>query len=132
MCEKSNKIIFCSCSTGDLDPPFPYWVLYREVGKSRTQIVGTFLPPEEPNALDQVTLQAVSDALNTESSFDFEYSPLLDDCFVLHLAENQKFFFTCDEDYRADDGSLAWRYNYFPMFVGVDFKAIESGKLVAR
>ena len=75
MCEQGSKIKFCSCDTSALEPPFPYWVLYREVGQSRMQLVGIFLPPEEPTAIDQITIQAVSDALNSRDSFNFEYTP---------------------------------------------------------
>lgn len=132
MCEHGSKIRFCSCDVDALEPPFPYWVLYREVGQSRMEIVGLFLPPEEPSALDQVTIQAVSDALNDEGSFDFEYSAQLNDSFVLHLSENQEFGFTCEREHGAGDNALVWCFDYCPIRLGDDFEVIESGKLVAK
>ena len=132
MCEQGKKIKFCSCDPSELDPPFPYWVLYREVGQSRMALVGIFLPPEEPNSLDQLTIQAISDALNSQDSFDFEYTPGERDAFVLHIHEEQQFFFTCDKDVLGQGGGLVWRYDYHPMLFGSDFEQIDAGKLVAH
>ena len=132
MCDQGSKIKFCSCDPGTLDLPFPYWVLYREVGKSRLEIVGIFLPPDEPSALDQITIQGISDALNAGDSFDFEYTPEENDAFVLHIQKEQQFFFTCDKDFRVESDSLVWRYDYDPMHFGSDFEQINAGKLVAQ
>lgn len=96
------------------------------------QLVGLFLPPEEPTATDQITIQAVSDALNSRDSFDFEYTPEENDAFVLHIHEEQKFFFTCDKDFRDESDSLVWRYDYHPMHFGSDFEQLDAGKLTAK
>lgn len=96
------------------------------------QLVGIFLPPEEPTATDQITIQAISDALNFQDSFDFEYTPKENDVFALHIHEEQKFFFTCDKDFRDESDSLVWRYDYHPMHFGSDFEQIDAGKLTAK
>ena len=129
MCNQGPRIKFCSCDTETLEPAFPYWVLYREVGKSRLEIVGLFLPPEELTALDQITIQGISDALNAGDSFDFNYDPKPNDMFVLHLAEDNRLMFSCEDDY-AEDGELIWSYDIYPMLYNEDFKQIDSGKLV--
>ena len=132
MCQHGSKIKFCSCDTDKLDPPFPYWVLYREVGQEYMNIMGVFLPPEMPDALDEVTIQAVSEALNAEGAFDFEYAPCLRDKFVLYVTKNKKMDFVCMEDYDSEEGLLVWRYELFSTHFADDFEKIESGKLISR
>ena len=130
MCDQGPRIKFCSCDTETLEPAFPYWVLYREIGKSRLEIVGIFLPPEEPSALDQITIQGISDALNTGDSFDFDYHPQLNDRFVLHLADERQLNFSYERNYSENEG-LFWSYDHYSMLDDADFKQIDAGKLVS-
>lgn len=129
MCKQGPTIKFCSCDSEKLDLPFPYWVLYREVGKERFTIVGSFLPPVMPSVLDRITINAVSDALNSNESFDFAYDPRINDQFVLYVSENQIFHFSCNHDCEGDD-TICWEYQLGSFFWEDDFKRIRSGGLV--
>lgn len=129
MCKQGASIKFCSCDSDTLDLPFPYWVLYREVGKERFTIVGSFLPPAIPSVLERITINAVSDALNSNESFDFAYDPKVNDQFVLYVSEEQIFHFSCDHDRESAD-EIYWQYNLGSFFWDDDFKRIHSGGLV--
>lgn len=128
MCERGSKIKFCSCDTRSLEPPFPYWVLYREVGKERLSVVGSFLPPVMPSVLDEITINAISEALNSSESFDFSYKPRVNDQFVLHISEERSLDFSCVK-VGGESIGLYWQYDMGLRFSGSDFKRIKSGIL---
>lgn len=131
MCDQGSIIKFCSCDTGNLDPPFPYWVLYREVGRSGLEVMGIFLAPKDPLRLDQITIQTIVTALNGGSSFDFDYEQQLNDVFVLNLSEYEKFVFKCQGNH-GDSNGLSWNYDQCPLLWDDDFEQVDSGVLAVN
>lgn len=99
-------------------------------------IVGLFLPPDDPNALEAITIEAVSDALNSGTAFDFDYEAAPQDVFLLHLSEDEVLCFSYDTDFGEDlDSNVEevkpfWDFNDNPFaFYEPDFDLLRQGKV---
>ena len=115
MCEISNKLKFCTCST--VDESKSYWVLKRLGTNFSKDIIGIISSPLRIGKADFIKYE-----INNRNCFDFEYTPEINDRLIIRL-RNPKESFSFVYKKLGDSGF--WMRVY--LFVSEDAPDIAKG-----
>jgi hypothetical protein len=119
MCVAGTTIKLCTCTEREILPPC--WRLYRETGKERLSIVGSFMEPTGPDTVERIEGSTIVNALNTQNLFDFNYRPKGQDQLWIQLSPESEITCTFEEG--------EWRLDLRPSIRGIDFRLLKRGKL---
>lgn len=126
MCTPNNEIKFCSCIEGDIYEikNIYTWTLSRYTGTKESKRLGKIMIPTE-DFENGISVENIISQLNTESIFDFEYTPQERDTLdIIFNAKNRteyKYFTIIFRD-------QIWQEGRNPIFTSIS-KEIAAGEI---
>ena len=136
MCQNQDKIVFCTCSTGDKWDivNVPMWQLSRFKGLQESTVVGKIMPQKDDLGMEGMNLNSILTLLNNENEnpFDFVYKPKDSDLLTIRLTTKEKGKGVKETNYVGyfslifEDGT--WKQGAHPAFSSIS-EELSWGKV---